>query len=138
MQKLFATAAMLAALGAGAPAFSGDLPDEHWRCGPYRITIVPGPDYSREQNNQFEDCIVIKNGKRLHSPNRMRILTTEDGARSAWWEGFSGETVSEYKYDAWGELITRNGKSYYSEQVTGGRTGKVLSQTPKYPCTQGR
>jgi hypothetical protein len=67
MQKLFATAAMLAALGAGAPAFSGDLPDEHWRCGPYRITIVPGPDYSREQNNQFEDYILIKNGKRLHS-----------------------------------------------------------------------
>jgi len=91
-------------------AFGAEMPDEHWRCGPYRITIIPGSDYSREENNQFEDYIVIKNGKRLHVPNRMRILTTEDGARSAWWEGFSGETVSGYKYDAWGELITRNGE----------------------------
>ena len=56
-------------LGASTAAFSGDLPDEHWRCGPYRITIVPGPDYSREQNNQFEDYIVIKNGKPLPQPH---------------------------------------------------------------------
>lgn len=133
-----AVASMLACWSHGA--FGAETPDEHWRCGPYRITIIPGPDYSREENNQFEDYIVLKNGKRFHVPNRMRILTTEDGARSAWWEGFSGVSGSgdrqKYKYDAWGELITRNGKSYYSEQVTGGKTGKVLSQTPKIPCNK--
>ena len=68
------------------------------------------PTTHEKKTTSSKDYIVIKNGKRLHSPNRMRILTTEDGARSAWWEGFSGETVSGYKYDAWGELITRNGE----------------------------
>ena len=136
MRYALAVVSALACWSVGA--FGAEMPDEYWRCGPYRITIIPGPEYSREESNQFEDYIVIKNGKRLHVPNRMRILTTKDGARSAWWEGFSGETVSGYKYDAWGELITRNGKSCYSEEVTGGRAGKVLSKTPKYPCTPGR
>ena len=80
--------------------------------------------YSLEENNQFEDYIVLKNGKRLHMPNRMRLGTAKDGARIAWWEGFSGETKTGYKYDAYGELITRDGKSYYSEIVTGGKHGK--------------
>ena len=113
-----------------------DLPNEHWRCGPYRIIIIPGSRYSLEENNQFEDYIVLKNGKRLHMPNRMRLGTAKDGARIAWWEGFSGETKTGYKYDAYGELITRDGKSYYSEIVTGGKTGKNWRETPKIPCKQ--
>ena len=104
-------------------------------CGPYRIIIIPG-SATREENNQFEDYIVLKNGKRLHMPNRMRLGTAKDGARIAWWEGFSGETKTGYKYDAYGELITRDGKSYYSEIVTGGKTGKILRETPKIPCKQ--
>ncbi len=72
MRYALAVVSFLACWSGGA--FGAEMLDEYWRCGPYRITIIPGPDYSREGNNQFEDYIVIKNGKRLHVPNRMRIL----------------------------------------------------------------
>jgi hypothetical protein len=75
---------------------------------------------------------IYKNGRDAgHTTNRARLTSTEDGARSVWWEGFTGATGSgdsqRWKYDAGGEIVTRNGASYYKEWVTGGKTGRELS-----------
>jgi hypothetical protein len=112
-------ALLAASLLLAAPAICAEptpaveqMSNEHWRCGPYRITIVPGPAYSRTESNQFEDYIVTKNGKRLHEPNRMRLLTTADGARSAWWEGFSGKRRPD------GSTTLRANLSRVTERVT--------------------
>jgi hypothetical protein len=102
---------------------------EHWRCGPYRLTITPDADLDFPN---MVDFLVYKNGRDAgHTTNRARLTSTEDGARSVWWEGFTGATGSgdsqRWKYDAGGEIVTRNGASYYKEWVTGGKTGRELS-----------
>jgi hypothetical protein len=102
---------------------------EHWRCGPYRLTITPDADLDFPNMVDFLD---YKNGRDAgHTTNRARLTSTEDGARSVWWEGFTGATGSgdsqRWKYDAGGEIVTRNGASYYKEWVTGGKTGRELS-----------
>jgi hypothetical protein len=106
---------------------------EHWHCGPYRLTIAQDVD-----SPNMVDFIVHKNGRDAgHSTNRARLTSTEDGARSVWWEGFTGATGSgdsqRWKYDAGGEIVTRNGASYYKEWITGAKTGRFLRYT-KHPC----
>jgi hypothetical protein len=44
----------------------------------------------------------------------------------------SGDS-QRYKYDAGGEIVTRNGASYYKEWITGGKTGRLLRYT-KHQC----
>ena len=57
---------------------------------------------------------IENNGCQYHScPN---------GARVAYWSG----TTRQNKYSAYGELLTIDGVSRYTETLTGGQTGRTL------------
>jgi hypothetical protein len=134
MSKLMlgiAAAALISAL----PALAAE-PSEHWRCGPYDIRIVPGDSYIPGEYivlGDDEGFHVRRNGRDAgHEVIRARMYEIENngcqyhscpnGARVAYWSG----TTRQNKYSAYGELLTIDGVSRYTETLTGGKTGRTL------------
>jgi hypothetical protein len=90
MTRLLLCTALALVLQIGAAYAQAENPSkaltEHWRCGPYHLTIAPDVDFPH-----MVDFIVHKNGRDAgHETNRARLTSTKDGARSVWWEGFTG------------------------------------------------
>jgi hypothetical protein len=113
---------------------SANHPDEHWRCGPYHITIVPGPDYQDDEDFKYivlEDFIVLKNGRDAgHFIHRAKMNTEPDGHRWAYWSG----STRGNKYNGAGELITRNGVTTYTEVLLSGKFDERLLKSTKHFC----
>jgi hypothetical protein len=111
-------------------------PSEHWRCGPYDIRIIPGDSYIPGESivlSDDEGFLVRKNGRDAgHELHRARMHEIEkdgcryhscpNGARTAWWTG----TTRQNKYDAAGELLTIDGVTRYTENLMGGKSGRLL------------
>jgi hypothetical protein len=79
---LLCCTALVLVLGTGAA--SADQPIERWRCGPYHITIIPGPDYVPGEYivlNDDQGFVITKNGRPIDIfASRTRMSTTKDGA----------------------------------------------------------
>jgi hypothetical protein len=132
MRSITAAACLLLAL---IPALAAE-PSEHWRCGPYDITIVPGDSYAPGEDIRLDDdagFLVRKNGRDAgHKPIRARMHGIEkgdckyhscpNGARTAYWTG----VTRGGKYDASGELLTIDGVTRYTEAIMGGKSGRLL------------
>jgi hypothetical protein len=131
---------MLAMSGA---AFAAE-PNEHWRCGPYDIRIIPGDSYIPGEYIVLDDdtgFLVRKNGRDAgHGVIRARMHEIEkggcqyhscpNGARAASWSG----TTRAGKYNGSGELLTIDGVTYYTENLMSGKDEGRLLRTEKHLC----
>jgi hypothetical protein len=135
-----AAAALISAL----PALAEE-PTEHWRCGPYFVTLIPADSYDRSEHSIELDhatYIIRRNGREPeHEFFRARMNEIEkggcryhscpNGARAAWWEGMT----QDGKYNSTGELLTIDGVTHYTETIMGGKTGRTL-RSEKHLCRQ--
>jgi hypothetical protein len=129
------------------PALAAE-PNEHWRCGPYDIRIVPGDSYEPNVYIVLDDdagFVVRRNGRDAgHGVIRARMHEIEkggceyhscpNGARVAWWSG----VTRGGKYNGYGELLTIDGATHYMENLMSGKDEGRLLRSEKYLCKRAR
>jgi hypothetical protein len=128
------------------PALAAE-PNEHWRCGPYEVRIIPGDTYVPGEDtvlNGDAGFLVRKNGRdaghgviraRMHEIEKdgCRYHSCPNGARTAYWTG-----VREGKYDGEGELLTIDGVTHYTESLMSGKADGRLLRKEKHLCRRVR
>ena len=143
---LLCTAAILALTVAHAQA------NERWRCGPYDITIITDPDddaaaKAGETVSRLSDQFIIrKNGRNMGYVGIRGGIMEEDDYGSGWNGGvlkgnthrlgWFGAVTKDNKYYVNGTLRSKwgDGPTTYTEDIIGGKTGKVLTKGSTYKC----